>query len=150
MVSFCRAHGVGQENVVMLENALRARVPFPAPLNLLLGVVTPLGHRRILGIRDGFNASLETAVFCARNNITVRQECEDLKDRVDARLDVSDHFNRKVHLVIPVDAPDSRKLQLIVREGEQHDVGQLVSDFFEYYHMNLQSVPMMTNEVLKR
>ena len=68
--------------------------------------------------------------------------------RVQNRLEPS--FIRRILLVVPIDAPDSRKLKLVIREGEQHDIGQIVSDFFELYHMPMESVSMMANEVLKR
>ena len=59
-------------------------------------------------------------------------------------------FVRRILLVVPIDAPDTRQLKLVLREGEQHDIRQLVSDFFELYHMPMESVAMMTNEILKR
>ena len=55
-----------------------------------------------------------------------------------------------ISLQINIDAPDGRKLRLIVREGEQHDIGQFVSDFFQYYNMPFDSANMVANEVLKR
>ena len=51
---------------------------------------------------------------------------------------------------IPIDAPDGRKLQLIVREGEQHDILQFTADFFQFYNVPFDSVHMVANEVLKR
>lgn len=53
-------------------------------------------------------------------------------------------------MVIPIDAPDTRKLKLIIREGEQHDLRQFVSDFFELYHMPMESVHIIVNEAFKR
>lgn len=68
--------------------------------------------------------------------------------RVDMRINTP--FVRRILLVVPVDAPDTRKLKLVVREGEQHDILQFVSDFFELYHMPMESLQMMANEVQKR
>jgi hypothetical protein len=68
--------------------------------------------------------------------------------RVTQRLETP--FVRKILLVVPIDAPDSRKLKLVLHEGEQHDVVQFVSDFFELYHMPMESVQMMANVVLQR
>lgn len=48
------------------------------------------------------------------------------------------------------DAPDGRKLQLTVYEGEQHDLRQLVADFFEHHSMAAEFVDGMTAEVAKR
>ena len=53
-------------------------------------------------------------------------------------------------VVVPLDAPDSRKIQLIVREGEQHDLIQFVADYFELYKIPTASVEMVANEVHKR
>lgn len=44
---------------------------------------------------------------------------------------------------IPIDAPDGRKLQLIVREGEQHDILQFTADFFQYYNVPFDSVQVL-------
>lgn len=74
--------------------------------------------------------------------------CKALMRRVDQRLNPP--FVRRILLVVPVDAPDTRKLKLVIREGEQHDILQIVSDFFELYHMPMESVQMMANEVQKR
>ena len=68
--------------------------------------------------------------------------------RVEQRLVTS--FVRRILLVVPIDAPDTRKLKLVIREGEQHDIVQIVQDFFELYHMPMESVNMMANEVAKR
>ena len=51
---------------------------------------------------------------------------------------------------MPITAPDTRKLQLIIREGEQHDLYQFVGDFFELYGMSANSVGGMVAEVNKR
>lgn len=38
----------------------------------------------------------------------------------------------------------------MVREGEQHDILQHVSDFLEVYNMDVGSAGPLANEVLKR
>ena len=152
---FCKEHGVKANYVDTLVKALKARVVNPAPLQLMLGVIVPLtGERKILAIPEGTNFTIETGVFCARYDNTVKNPldsewCEALLKRVEARL-TNLSFSRRVLLVVPIDAPDSRKLQLVIREGEQHDLVQFVSDFFELYHMPRESVNMMANEVHKR
>ena len=147
--NFCVNQSVDLSNVPNLEKALRSRVVSPVPLLLMLGVVVPTGDRRILGIPEGTNSTLETHVFCAQNSISAISECDALYERVKQRLE-NLSFNRKILLVLPVEAPDSRKLRLIIREGEQHDLPQFVADFFEYYRMPQQSIPVVINEVLKR
>jgi hypothetical protein len=74
--------------------------------------------------------------------------CRALMKRVQQRLETP--FVRRILLIVPLDAPDSRKLKVVIREGEQHDIPQFISDFFELYHMPMESVGMMANEVLKR
>jgi hypothetical protein len=149
VLAFCREHGIAEEGRATLEAALRKRVVNPPPLLLMLGVVVPLGDRKILAIPEGANATLETGIFCARNNITSLDRCDAIRDRVRERLEALP-FARSVILVVPVDAPDSRQLKLVIREGEQHDLRQFVSDFFQLYRMPMSSVDMMTNEVHKR
>lgn len=166
VTAFCQKFGVAQENIPTLEKALKSRVTNPAPYALMLGVVNPLGDRRILTIPQidaGGNATMETQVFCAKYNITEMSDCEGVLEKVQRRCGRSQcfpnspvdevpelKFTRRVLLVVPVDAPDSRKLQIIVREGEQHDLPQLVHDFLEYYHMDTSSMSMLANEVHKR
>jgi hypothetical protein len=119
VTSFCKDRGIDLGNVPNLEKALRARVISPPPLLLMLGVVVPTGDRRILGIPEGTNSTLETHVFCARNNVTRSQECADLFVRVQQRLECL-AFVRRILLVLPIEAPDSRKLRLVVREVCPH------------------------------
>jgi hypothetical protein len=71
-----------------------------------------------------------------------------IQERVRQRLEVS--FVRRILLVVPLDAPDGRKLQLVVREGEQHDLAQFVTDFFEFYRMSSASVMQVANIVHER
>lgn len=110
----------------------------------------PTGHRRILAVPEGTNATVETGVFCAKYNVTSTEECNRIQGRVDERLNPKT-FLRRILVSLTVDAPDSRKLQLIVREGEQHDIRQLVADFLEYYKMlHDNALNVLTNEVFKR
>ena len=37
-----------------------------------------------------------------------------------------------------------------MREGEQHDLLQFVTDFFQFYNVPFDSVQMVVNEVVKR
>ena len=91
-------------------------------------------------------------MFCARydssKNPVDSDWCKALMKRVQQRLEAP--FVRRILLVVPIDAPDTRKLKLVIREGEQHDIVQIVADFFELYHMPAESVQMMANEVAKR
>jgi hypothetical protein len=157
--AFCRTHNVQLSYATQLETALKARIPPtppppPPPLLLLLGVITPIGERQVLGVPEGSNYTVETGTFCARfdpsADVTATPWCVGLLARVNARLEVTS-FVRRVLLVVPVESPDSRKLQLVLREGEQHDLLQFVADFFEhYYRMPTESVYMMANEAHKR
>lgn len=149
---FCQKHKIQANYVDKLEQALRARVTNPPPLQLMLGVITNMGERKILAIAEGVNATVETGVFCAKydnsKDVTESAWCKGLIQRVHNRLNVE--FNRNIVLVVPIDAPDSRKLKLIIREGEQHDLVQLVSDFFELYHIPSDNIYPMAQEVNKR
>lgn len=149
---FCQKHSIQASYVNTLEQALRKRVVNPPPLQLILGVVTNIGERKILAIPEGANATIETGVFCAKYDntpdVTDTPWCKGLLKRVDERLNAN--FLRKILLVVPIDSPDSRKLQFILREGEQHDLVQYVSDFFELYNLPMENVPMMAQEIHKR
>lgn len=151
--AFCLKHGVKANYVPTLEEALRQRVVNPLRLQLQLGVVTPIGERMILAIPEGANATVETAVFCAKNDMSkdaaASDWCKALIERVEERLN-STALSRKILVVIPIDAPDSRKLQLVVREGEQHDLLQFTTDFLQLYKMPVENALMLANEVLKR
>ena len=89
-------------------------------------------------------------MFCAKHAITGSDLCDSILARVNERLDVGAIFLRRVVLIVPITAPDTRKLQLIIREGEQHDLYQFVGDFFELYGMSANSVGGMVAEVNKR
>ena len=146
---FCEQHKLPASNIGLLEKELRDRIPPAPPLILTLGVILPNGQRRVLAITQGSNSSLETGVFCARNNITSLSACKHLEKRVNSRIE-SLLFPRTVLLVVPIDAPDSRKLSFIIRQGEQHDLHQLASDFLEVYHMPLSNSDMIAGEANKR
>lgn len=146
--AFIRLHSLPATNAPNLQRALKERVQNPDPLLLTLGVVVPTGHRRILSVPTGSNASLEVGVFCARNNVTSLKSCQQIESRVMARLECS--FVRTVLLNLPIDAPDSRKLKFLIRQGEQHDVRQLASDFLELYKMSLDNTDAIATEANKR
>eukprot|EP01036_Dinobryon_divergens_P028302 gene28302-37233_t len=156
VTNFCKKHSVQLGYVEKLEQALRARIVNPPPYKLLLGVVVSSGERIILGIPDvvNVNSTVETGVFCTKHSDELTKDplssswCKALIQRVENRLNVP--FPRKILVAIPIDAPDGRKLQLVVREGEQHDILQFTADFFQYYNVPFDSVQMVANEVLKR
>lgn len=155
VLKFAQEFKVKEKDLPILEKSLRDRVVSPPPLQLMLGVITPVGMREILAIPENENATVETGVFCAKHDndakdVTDTDWCRGLLDRVEKRLNVSLIFQRRILLVVPIDAPDSRKLKLIIRQGEQHDLIQFVSDFFQLYHMPTESIMMMANEVHKR
>lgn len=151
--AFCQKYGVVGSYEATLEQALRKRVVNPPRLSLMLGVVTPIGDRKILAIPEGANATIETGVFCSKfdnsKDVLTTKWCVELQKRVENRLSAT-AFHRNVLVAVPIDAPDSRKLQLILREGEQHDLVQFVSDFFDLYSMPRESVYMLAQEVNKR
>jgi hypothetical protein len=154
IVNFMKKHGIQQTNYDRLHNALAPRVPTPPPLQLLMGVITPHADRQILGIPEGANATVETGIFCAKFDMDARDAlstrwCEALMERVTNRLTAM-KFQRKILLVVPVSAPDTRKLQIIIHEGEQHDLMQFVKDFLEFYKMSEANAFGLAQEVQKR
>ena len=108
---FCHKYSIAEKDRYTLERALRARIVNPIPFTLQLGVVVPTGDRKILTIGQGLNETFETFVFCAKYNITSKDKCESVLERVKARL-FPNSFERKVLLVLPIDAPDGRNLQV--------------------------------------
>ncbi len=139
ILKFLQKHKAPLSNTGALLEALKARIPKPPPLTLQLGVVTPLGDRKVLGIPARSNITMETGVFCARNNITDRKQCKDIEARVNDRLNVK--FQRNVRVSFSVNAPDSRELTFVIHEGEQHELLQHCSDFSELYGLPLESAP---------
>ena len=59
-------------------------------------------------------------------------------------------YNRRILVNFNIDAPDGRVLQLLLHEGEQHDILQYASDFLQYYKMPLSSTNIIANEIVKR
>lgn len=120
--TFCKEHGIKANYITTLENALKARVENPIPLLLLMGVIVSTGDRKILAIPEGSNYTIETGVFCAKydnSKDSIDSDwCKALMTRVKTRLEPN--FVRRILLVIPIDAPDSRKLKLVLHEGFIH------------------------------
>jgi hypothetical protein len=104
-------------------------------------------------VLTGLFTFVTTGVFCTKYDSSKHPVdsdwCRALMKRVTQRLETPT-FVRRILLIVPIDAPDSRKLKLVIREGEQHDVVQFVSDFFELYHLSMEMVHGMAAEVLKR
>jgi len=160
VLAFCKANNVPLGNVPALEEGLRKRVENPTPVQLILGIVNPLGQRKILGIPQATATEsnltqiikMQTRIFCARYNVTTADACQGIQTRAEERIYSEENglFTRRVLVHIPIDAPDSRKLQLVVREGEQHDLVQFISDFLEFYDMGNNALNQLVNEVHKR
>jgi len=148
VLAFCKKHNVGNNFADKLISALKPRVVSPKPLLLMLGVVVPSGDRMVLGIPEGSNVTVEVGVFCAKYEITPRKACEAVEQKVQNRLNVT--FVRRILTAIPIDSPDTRKLQLVIREGEQHDLFQFVGDFLQFYKLPQGNVEAVANEVHKR
>ena len=114
-------------------------------------MVVPTGHRRILGIPQGVNVTLETHIFCNKYDVMSYDQCDGVLARVRKIVDVPrDKYIRRVILTVPINSPDGRTLTLVIREGEQHDLKQLVTDFFELYRMPFESIDGMVAEVNRR
>ena len=56
---------------------------------------------------------------------------KDVQERYKKRM------NRSLLLSFPIDAPDGRKLNFDVRQGEQHDLIRLVQDYALALHLNI-------------
>lgn len=145
---FGMKYGISQIDIKKLENALRGRIVHPEPLLLFMGVVIPTGERKVLSIKQNTNSTFETHVFCSQNNI-ISDDCERILRRVRQRTESPDYI-RDILLVVPIDAPDGRKIKLVVREGEQHDLLQHVGDFLQLYKMDRGNTEGLANEVHRR
>ena len=138
VVNFCQLHAIPSSYVQTLQQSLRKQIKSPEPLMLQLGVILPSGERKILGIPENANATIETSVFCIQNDILDEETCESIQERVSNRLS-SPNYKREVLGVMSVDSPDGRQLKMVVRQGEQHDLMQFTSDFLEFYKMDSPS-----------
>jgi hypothetical protein len=121
ILSFMQKNNIQKNYYETLYKALKGRIVNPPPLQLLLGVVTPIGDRQILGIPEGTNATVETGVFCAKfdnsKDVLESKWCKGLMERVEKRL-FNLSFQRKIILKQVIDAPDTRKLTYILYEGK--------------------------------
>ena len=127
-------------------------------MNNVIGVIVPSSDRMLLGIPEGSNATVETGVFCMKYAIDMI-DCDKLLYRVHQRLQipyvysgrhVSVTYSRNVLTTLTVDAPDTRQLKLVIRQGEQHDLGQFITDFLAYYKMPLENVQVVYNALISR
>ena len=86
-------------------------------MHVTIGIPQPsAGNTNLTNIIDR-----ETRVFCARYNITTAEGCEGVLERVNTRVLAPERdglFTRRILLSLPIDAPDSRKLPLVIREGK--------------------------------
>jgi hypothetical protein len=141
VAAFCQLHSIPSNYIQTLQNSLRKQITNPPPLLLQLGIILPSGDRKILGIPENSNATIETSVFCIQNDIIDEEGCHSIQECVAHRLDAvqSTTYNRGVLGVMNVDAPDGRQLKMVVRQGEQHDLLQFTADFLEFYKMNTPS-----------
>jgi len=146
--TFCQMYSIDLNDQYVLIETLRKKVASPKPLLLLMGVIVPTGDRRILSIPEGSNSTIETNVFCARYDIKNSYSCEAILNHVNERLYPA--FIRNIIIALPITAPDSRTLKLVIREGEQHDLNQFISDFFELNGLSHDAVHGMVQEITKR
>jgi len=150
VLAFCRSNGIPASYVSTLENSLRKQVKNPPALRLLLRVVTPYGISKVIGIPEGLNETVEVAVFCAENGYHDQDDCDEVQSMVQKRL-MPANYSREIIGLLSVDAPDSRKLKMVLRQGEQHDLLQFTRDFLEYYKMsNPQSIEAVANAMHQR
>ena len=150
---FCQTHNIPSSYYQTLQDSLRKQIRNPEPMALQMGVILPTGERRVLGVAEGANATIETSVFCIQHDILDEETCEAIQERVRNRLNATKdkNYDRNILAVLNVDSPDGRQLKMVVRQGEQHDLLQFTSDFLEFYKMDSpSSIEAVANAVHQR
>lgn len=149
VAAFIRNHSLPATSYqTLLNNVMDRGRPAP-PLLLAMRVFTPDGMRRVLSIHEGQNATDEALRFCMMYNIT---EESGARERVinSAVEQLEQRMKRKVLVTVPVTGLDARRLQLQVRQGEQHILYETVLDFCLAYGMPENVVMNLAQEVNRR
>merc|ERR1712100_626835 len=105
------------------------------------------GSRDILKVAPGQNATAEAEDFCVMHGVPMDEQpgvVEEATEQAERRA------ARDIVLTVPIDAPDGRKLQLELREGEQHEIGYAVQIFAEAMRLGAIDVNALANVVLQR
>lgn len=149
VAGFIRNHSLPATSYQTLLNNIMDRGRPAPPLLLAMRVFTPDGMRRVLSIHDGQNATDEALRFCMMYNIT---EESGARERViqSAVEQLEQRMKRKVLVTVPVTGLDARRLQLQVRQGEQHILYETVLDFCLAYGMPENVVMNLAQEVNRR
>ena len=147
VAAFIKNNSLPASSYDTLLNAVMDRGRPTPPLLLAMPIVTPDGFRRVLTVVEGQNATDEALRFCMMYNIT-EQRMDNIVELAVQRLDK--RLRRRVLVTVPVNGLDGRKLQLQVREGEQHSLYNTVLDFCLAYGMEEGVVLNLANVVNRR
>jgi len=145
--TFVANHSLPSAAYTTLLNEAMKRGKSTPPLQMAMPVITPDGMRRVLTVTEGQNVTDEALRFCMMWNVTeeaVDRIVQSAEERHKARL------SRAVLVTVPVTGLDGRKLQLQVRQGEQHSLYTTVLDFCTAYGMPENVVLNLANEVNRR
>jgi hypothetical protein len=104
-------------------------------------IILSNGTRAILRMRQEDDGTKEVMKFCAVHNMTDRV-CNWMRDRLSTH--VESHFKDSVLATASIQAPDGRDLIIYLRQGDQHDLKQFVTDYVHVSKLPINVIPSIT------
>ena len=133
-LAFGVKHGLTYDGLDQLKAAARPRIPEQKRVEFFMPVVLADGIRAAIRVNVGENATEVADRFCAKHGVE-EEATEAILAQVQDRY--AKRMNRSLLMTFPVDAPDGRKLNFDVRQGEQHDLIRLVQDWALALNLNI-------------
>jgi hypothetical protein len=104
-------------------------------------IILSNGTRAILRMRQQDDGTEEVLKFCAVHNMTDRV-CNWMRDRLSTHVEA--HFKDQVLATASLQAPDGRDLIIYLRQGDQHDLNQFVTDYVAVSKLPRNVIPSIT------
>ena len=120
---------------VMLSATKTKQIIFMFP------IILSNGTRTVLRMRQEDDGTEEVMKFCAVYNMT-DQVCDWMRTKLAPH--VEQHFKDSVLATTSLVAPDGRNLIIFLRQGDQHDLNQFVTDYVSVTKLPMNVIPSIT------
>ena len=104
-------------------------------------IILSNGTRTVLRMRQDDDGTEEVMKFCAVYNMT-DQVCDWMRTKLAPH--VEQHFKDSVLATTSLVAPDGRNLIIFLRQGDQHDLNQFVTDYVSVTKLPINVIPSIT------
>ena len=141
--TFVNKHGNGQiDTPTLVSRAKKELLKSPTKqIIFMFPVVLSNGTRTILRMRQQDDGTEEVMKFCAVHNMTDRI-CDWMRSNLATH--VEQHFKDSILATASLQAPDGRELIIYLRQGDQHDLTQFVTDYVSVTKLPINVIPSIT------